>query len=277
MVVSVSIQKPGGVVPLFSSFHLLPLSISSPQPAYTPPPPQNQGHGIFESALIAEYIEEKWGPTRGTRLLPADPYDRAAVRLVVAHFRERTLPPLYRLLKAQTPAEAKLAKEQILVEMLAFEKLYAKHTPSHGPYFLGETFSLAEICVFPFLERLCLALQHYRGLNPLQDAHLPRLQEAFEHVHDRQAFKSTSQLPAFYVAVYESYAHPASCTATTGAACAGKGKTHLGWRVASWLSVAGATLPVVSILSFGTFLLGVGMGWSKARAQGRAGGHLTMG
>lgn len=65
---------------------------------------------VFESVIIAEYVEETFGAEKGTRLMPADPVDRAVVRLVIAHFRERTLPPLYKLLKAQTPAEANVAK-----------------------------------------------------------------------------------------------------------------------------------------------------------------------
>jgi len=78
-------------------------------PYGTVPALYDHGKAVFESVIIAEYIEEKW-LEKGTRLLPTDPHERAAVRLLITHFRERTLPPLYRLLKAQTPAEAKLAK-----------------------------------------------------------------------------------------------------------------------------------------------------------------------
>lgn len=78
-------------------------------PYGTVPALYDHGKAVFESVIIAEYIEEKW-LEKGTRLLPTDPHERAAVRLLITHFRERTLPPLYRLLKAQMPAEAKLAK-----------------------------------------------------------------------------------------------------------------------------------------------------------------------
>ena len=37
-----------------------------------------------------------------------------------------------------------MVKEVILVEMLALEAIYAKHAP-RGPFFLGSTFSLAEV------------------------------------------------------------------------------------------------------------------------------------
>eukprot|EP00624_Nannochloropsis_granulata_P000156 evm.model.NODE_10580_length_6495_cov_34.212780.3 len=83
-------------------------------PYGTVPALYDHGKAVFESVIIAEYLEERFGAAKGTRLLSTDPHERAAVRLLITHFRERTLPPLYRLLKAQTPAEAKLAKVSLL-------------------------------------------------------------------------------------------------------------------------------------------------------------------
>jgi len=81
------------------------------------------GKGVFESPIICEFVEDKW-PDRGTKLMPdgrrdcffflpwaclpcpgsdidrptfpSDPHDRAAIRLLISHFNERTIPPLYR-------------------------------------------------------------------------------------------------------------------------------------------------------------------------------------
>lgn len=340
-------------------------------PYGTVPTLYDHGKAVFESVIIAEYLEEKFG-AKGTRLLSTDPHERAAVRLLITHFRERTLPPLYRLLKAQTPAEAKLAKvslqffktpsifhsmygvgplpvvffrcpayglshfggsqrtylnrydsfarkvalcalypilpsflsfppaahtqELVLVEMLALELLYSKRIPNHststrikpnpsspsspasspsaGPFFLGSTFSLAEICIFPFLQRLSIALQHYRGLNVLQSTHLPCLQAAYDKIQERPAWKATAQSSAFYIAVYESYANPAPSSAAGGQKSERGG---WGWKVASVVSLAGATLPVVSVLSFASFLLGVGIGWSYRKGPARTGKFVTIG
>jgi hypothetical protein len=92
-------------------------------------------------------------------------------------------------------------------------------------------------------------------------------------------------LPAFYIAVYESYARPvpSSASATSLMSEEGQeggregGRGGWGWKLASVMSVAGATLPVVGVLSFASFLLGVGIGWSHGRGPARTGKFVTVG
>lgn len=191
------------------------------------------------------------------------------------------------------------------MEMLALEQLYSKRVPNHsttrsaktnpsspsspdsstGPFFLGSTFSLAEICLFPFLQRLSIALKHYRGLNVLQSTHLPCLQAAYDKIQERPAWKATAQCPAFYIAVYESYAQPVPSSASAASLVSEEGQVggqtrERGgwvWKVASVVSLAGATLPVVSVLSFASFLLGVGIGWSHGKGPPRTGKFVTLG
>jgi len=174
-------------------------------------------------------------------------------------------------------------QELILVEMLALEVLYNKHhplhpaavassTPSPGPFLLGGRFSLAEVVIFPFLDRLSVALQHYRGFHPLRSTHLPRLQAAYEVVQERAAWKASTQPPAFYIAVYEAYASPPS-----PAAVREEEKRRGGWlwRAASLVGAVNAAVPLLGLVSFASLLVGVGVGryqgWGphSARTGGR--------
>lgn len=141
--------------------------------------------------------------------------------------------------------------------------------------------------IFPFIERMCVALKHYRGLDPLEDAALPRLQAAFHAVKQRPAHKATTQAREFYIQVYDHYANPAplppvSTVAVPPCATPPAHEPHpddaraLGWRIAAFFKTT-ASVPLLAVpifMSSVTFLLGCGLGWAAGKGPKRYGGYL---
>lgn len=156
-------------------------------------------HRIWESAVINEYLEERFPEPP---LLPAEPERRALARIWVDFANTRFLPLFYKLLLEQDEArQAGLATR--LAETLQFMETEGLGGPGAGDYWLGETPGLADIAFYPFLERFPV-LAHYR------DFHVPDACTALRRWHDRmsalECARSTGNGPEFYVRAYASYA-----------------------------------------------------------------------
>jgi glutathione S-transferase len=92
-----------------------------------------------ESAVIMEYLEERYPEPA---LLPADPADRAAVRLLIFRHDELTA-PYYALRRGEEGAADRLAEE--------LRKLDGRL--SAQPWLSGGEFGLADIAYVPWLLR----------------------------------------------------------------------------------------------------------------------------
>lgn len=163
----------------------------------------DSGLPVYESALIVEYLDDRW-PGRGTALLPADAVARAAVRLFVARLDTA---PFYKLLvskgdEALTAASvAAIAK----IEAAYGAGLRFGGPGAAGPYFLGAQFSAADVAILPFVDRFSAALPFYHGWDLLE--HVPRLAAALAAVKSRPSWAATSQPPPFYIKTYEGCAY----------------------------------------------------------------------
>ncbi len=195
----------------------------------------DHGRGVFESAIVVEYLEEKFAG-RGTALMPQgalrvltaacvwlsvrcsiasrkracvrackDAALRAAVRLFVSQL---SFAPMYAFLLDQDRAKDSEHIAACRDALVGIEAHYTAASPT-GPFFLGEALSAADIALLPFLDRLCPGLAAHRGWHMLDDADappLPRICSAFRAVQARRAWRATAQSPAFYVSAYEGYA-----------------------------------------------------------------------
>jgi glutathione S-transferase len=100
---------------------------------------EDGGRPLPESAVILEFLEERYPEPA---LLPADPADRAAVRLLI--FRDGDLTsPYYALRRGEDGA-----REQFDAAVGRFDALLAEQ-----PYLSGEDFGLADIALIPWFLR----------------------------------------------------------------------------------------------------------------------------
>jgi len=121
------------------------------------------GWALPESAVINEFLEERYPEPP---LLPADPQERAAARLLVFRDDDFTK-PYYALRRRQDGAEDAFA--EALADLDA--------TLAEAPYLTGAAFGLADIALVPWLIRardmLAVSLDPY----PYVDGWLTRLAE----------------------------------------------------------------------------------------------------
>jgi len=146
--------------PTLFDYHHVNLMRKQPElklvnPNETVPAGVHNGNNLYESLLFNEYIEEAF-PVAGKALLPATPGAKFRARLLIEKHKFLT-EALFGLLTAEGEA-AKAASAKILT---AFEKF---NDDIAGPYVLGEQFTLVDIALFPFVERLFINGSHYRGL-----------------------------------------------------------------------------------------------------------------
>jgi glutathione S-transferase len=101
---------------------------------------EQDGHQevLFESAVIAEYLDE----TIGTPLHPADPLERARHRAWI-EFASATLADLYGLYAGDEPAH----RDKLGALAAKFARL--EETLGAGPFFGGSAFSLADAAFAP--------------------------------------------------------------------------------------------------------------------------------
>jgi glutathione S-transferase len=90
--------------------------------------------------------------------------------------------------------------------LVAYDKLFYQNQHHPGPFFLGNTLSLVEIAIIPFLERFEALLGHYRGYNLFEGGRLPALKEALAAVRVRPAFAKTTATKDYFIAAYAGYA-----------------------------------------------------------------------
>jgi glutathione S-transferase len=108
-------------------------------PAGRVPVVEEQGWVLPESAVIDEYLEERFPEPP---LLPADPGERAAARLLVHRFDELSR-PYYALRRGEGGAEAAFAAALGLLDRLL----------AGMPYLTGREFGLADVAYVPWVIR----------------------------------------------------------------------------------------------------------------------------
>ena len=100
------------------------------------------GNGVvYESAIINEYLEESY-PT--VRLMPADPLERAKVRIWIDFLNSRIHPAAHDIAHDKEPEKA---REKLLVHLQTLNREIGDK-----PFMAGE-YSLADVTFIPFYVR----------------------------------------------------------------------------------------------------------------------------
>lgn len=170
---------------------LLPLQeLSQLYPAFVAASPRgrlpaldNDGECVHNSLILLEYIHDAFD---GAPLLPHAPYLRAKVRLWTRHVDERIVPHFDRLLSSHEAEGRAQARDDLLQGLAEYEAAMAPE--AEGPFFLGDDFTMADIALAPWWQRMVSVLRAYRKFDA---AMCPRLQAWFEAVQARPSFQRT--------------------------------------------------------------------------------------
>ncbi|AUX28803.1 MULTISPECIES: glutathione S-transferase family protein [Sorangium] len=168
---------------------------------------EHEGHRIWESAIINEYLEEAFPDPP---LLPKEPARRALARIWIDYANTRVVPAFAQLLRAETP-DQEAEGRKALGDVLAFiEREALSRSSGPGPYWLGADVSLVDLAFYPWFERLP-AVDRLRGFSI--PAELTRLRAWIDAVEARDAVRATANPVDFYVERYAKFVKPAKATA----------------------------------------------------------------
>lgn len=171
---------------------------------------------LYESLVICEYLDEAYTDeaANGQPLLPGDAYQRARCRLWIDHISSRVVPAFYKFLQ-HTP-EKEYSIDETRKEFQGHIKAIAREMAPHseGPWFLGSTFSMVDVCLAPWAVRLWL-IDYYKhggvgipekGAGGDDEVVWQRWREWFAAISERQSVVDTLSEKEKYVSVYKRYA-----------------------------------------------------------------------
>jgi len=175
--------------PALFDYHHVNLSRKQPElklvnPNETVPSGVHNGNNLYESLLFNEYIEEVF-PVAGKALLPGTPGGKFRARLLIEKHKFLT-EALFQLIMQQ---EAEAQKPILAKILTAFEKFSDDIT---GPFVFGEQFTLVDIALFPFVERLFIVGAHYRGLVVPHEAKFAKVHAWYAAVSARPSVAITT-------------------------------------------------------------------------------------
>lgn len=154
---------------------------------------------LTESAVVADYVAAR----AGGALLPATPLERARTTLFVEQTLGRYIPAFYGLLRAQTPEAVEAARAAFHAAVGAVGVALGA-----GPFFLGARVTMADVLLYPFVERLCV-LKHYRQLElPTEGAGFAAFEAWTVAMAARPSAVATAQPADFFINGYRFYAEP---------------------------------------------------------------------
>lgn len=157
---------------------------------------EHDGHRIWESDIICEYLEEAFD---GPEFMPRDPGRKAEVRLLVNWGTSQLVPPFYKFLANQDRSKDGELKEQVLKVL---RELNEKLGERPGPYFFAQI-TLADLELYPWFERMCV-LRHYRDFQVPEK--LSQVHAWWDAMKSRESVQKLKEEDEYFIEKYESYA-----------------------------------------------------------------------
>lgn len=154
---------------------------------------------LYESAIINEYLDETFPEPP---MMPPSPAQRAEARIWIDFDNTKFVPLFYKVLLAKD-LEQRQALADALIDAVSFMEQNALTKRSGGPYWLGDTFSLVDMALYPHFERFSV-LQHYRGIS-IPDS-CGAILDWIAAVGERPGVKSTAHGADYHIEAYSRYA-----------------------------------------------------------------------
>jgi glutathione S-transferase len=137
------------------------------------------GEVISESMVVVEYIDDLYPDTHP--LQPSDPTGKKNMKLYMDR-HDSFVSGYYKLLMMQDSVQQQSLADDLLKQ---FSTLDIDLQVCPGPYLCGEQFTIADLKIFPFIERIVHVLGHFREFS---------IPEELVHVH--QWYKDVSNRPS---------------------------------------------------------------------------------
>ncbi|KAI8062115.1 glutathione S-transferase [Gongronella butleri] len=141
------------------------------------------GVKIPESLVIVDLVNDLFN----AKLYPEDPVKRAQIKVAIELVNIGALP--FSILRDKAPVEEFTAATEKAFARL--NELLLEQAPT-GPYFLGETYSVADIAFAPHIGRFLAFTKHFvNGYRPAAFESYPRVNEFVQGILSRPSFKES--------------------------------------------------------------------------------------
>ena len=174
----------------------MPASIRTLTPTGTIPMLSTGEYVIWDSEVIAEYLEEAYPEPA---LLPREPVLRAQARIWMRFANDQLYANTKRLLLARDDAE----RESMLAKIYSNLRFMAQEgfpsSGSRGPWWLGARYTLVDVTFYPWFEQRA-ALEKWRGFEWPRDC--DELLQWERRMAARSAVCAEGRSPSFYVDAY---------------------------------------------------------------------------
>ncbi|XP_029639307.1 glutathione S-transferase U20-like [Octopus sinensis] len=139
---------------------------------------------IYESAVCVEYIDETW--PQNPKIMMEQPYDKAQVRIWGDYATSKIIPLFYSILRSDPENLGETQKS--FVENIGS---FVKAMSPTGNFFMGDSFSFADIMVYPWMQRLEV-LKHFKNFEIPSDIDwYPRFQKWLTACYERESVTPT--------------------------------------------------------------------------------------
>ncbi|KAL7484412.1 hypothetical protein ACHAW6_010057 [Cyclotella cf. meneghiniana] len=159
---------------------------------------------LYESAICNEFLCDYASMTlcQNQHLMPScDPLLRAKIRLWNDHCDNVYAKTQFTFLMNKDETNDATLRADMENALLMYEDILAD---SGGPYLLGKDFSLADIHLFPFIQRMAVTLKHWKGYE-LPREKFPKLLNWFENCSTRESVKQSSMEEEKIIEVYKRF------------------------------------------------------------------------
>ena len=136
------------------------------------------GTAVFESAVIAEYLDEVNPPS----IHPSDPLKKATNRAWVEYTSQIYI-SIFKLIMAKEETGFKMIKAELEEQLGGLDDV-----ATQAPYFNGNAFSMVDIAAAPIAVRLDI-IKELTGIDTLEDC--PNLQGWFTKLLERDAVQAS--------------------------------------------------------------------------------------
>jgi glutathione S-transferase len=155
------------------------------------------GTVVDGSTDCVAFVDEHFGEPH--QLIPKDDDMRLRAQRCETLLHSIFTFPFYSMLLRQEPEEQEKAKKKLV---LAVEQLVKDY---QGPFYLGEQFSVADIAVAPYFDRM-VVLKHYRDFSVPRDGATAKWHEWSDNVLERPSVAATRQDRDRIIEAYKRYA-----------------------------------------------------------------------
>eukprot|EP00956_Cyclotella_meneghiniana_P041196 scaffold218443_cov83-Cyclotella_meneghiniana.AAC.1 len=159
---------------------------------------------IYESGICNEFLCDYASMTLGKQhqLLPeSDPLIRAKIRLWNDHCDTVYSKTQFTFLMNKHDQKNMELKDEMENALLFYEDILEN---SDGPYFIGEQFSIADIHLFPFIQRMVVTLKHWKGYEMPADK-FPNMINWIKKCSERESVKLSSMGEDRIIEVYSKF------------------------------------------------------------------------